>query len=628
MQEAPLLKIENLTVGLANSKGRPVIKDINLEIFPGDTIGIVGESGSGKSTLALTMLGHFKGGLKVETGKVTLAGINVLKETVARLKSIYGNVVGYVPQNAGKSLTPSKRIGRLIEEVLECNTGLPRPRRRERMLNLLRTVQLRNVEDIAQRYPYQLSGGEQQRCAIALALAGDAKLLILDEPTSALDATTHDELLSTVRRLIFEKQLAIACVTHDMGVVARLCSRVAVMYAGSIVEIGSSSEILNAPQHPYTQGLIQSIPKLAHSWLPAAIAGTPPSMGVPICGCAFAQRCPVAIPECSVNEPPILYSKASLLRCHNPQPQISPQVSMMRLHNVIQSRPGKSLLEIDKLVVRHLTAKSLFRRRAMDRAYRGSAVLRDVSLSVRAGTIVGVIGESGSGKSTLLRAIVGEGLIESGEIKYRGEALPWRNSSRSLELRRQVQLLWQNPHAALNPRQTVFEAIAAPLRLYFNMSQSQQSDRALELLELVRLGRQHLDRRPNQLSGGEAQRVAIARACAATPDLMLCDEITSALDASVQAAILTLIETISRTTGAAFLFVSHDLAVVRAIADTVIVLRNGEICETGSTEAVLTSPAHPYTRSLIDSFQADNRSPREQTLCSLQKHRRMHAYGE
>lgn len=542
VEPRPLIDIDGLSVRTAGSVERLILDDINLRVDKGSVLGIVGESGSGKSTLALTMLGHLKPGLRYVSGHILVNDCDTMSAPAMGLRQLRRHVVAYVPQNAGLSLTPTKRIGSLIAEVLQIGGAKSAEETRMRVKELLQAVRLPNAEDTASRYPHQLSGGQQQRCAIAMAIASRAELLILDEPTSALDATTHNQLLALLRTLIDERSLTIVCVTHDIRVVSRLCSHVAVMHQGKLVEQGNTDRILRTPQHPYTQKLIEAQP----SWRGQR---------------GSASR--AALPE--------------------------------------DGHPVKAL-DIRDLAVRYSRRSILSQLWPLARPEETCPAIQDITFSVETSKIVGVIGESGSGKSTLLRTIAGASSIQNGRILLKETQDLARLKSRSIDLRQKIQLVWQNPVAALNPRQTVFEALDSPLRLYFNFSNAERRVRAGELLSLVQLTPDYLDRLPGELSGGQAQRVAIARACAAEPDIMLCDEITSALDVSVQAAVLDVIRSIRARTGCTFLFVSHDLAVVASIADEIIVLHNGRICEAGTTEQVLSNPVHPYTKSLIEAF--------------------------
>ncbi|GLS34983.1 ABC transporter ATP-binding protein [Mesorhizobium tianshanense] len=534
-----LIDVAGLSVATTKSVGL-ILEDVGLTVQRGDVVGIVGESGSGKSTLALALLGHFKTGLRPVSGSVLIDGRDVVSAPKADIVSLRRHLVSYVPQNAGLCLTPTKRIGAAIEEISHLQGERSAKKNRSRVVELLEAVRLPNAEELAARYPHELSGGQQQRCAIAMALAANTELLILDEPTSALDATTVNELLSLLRKLIVERGLTIICVTHDMRVVARLCTQVAVMRKGRLVEQGRCQAILNTPQHSYTQMLLSA------------------QLG-------FRARREEDLPHSDGHA------------CLN-------------------------VLDIRDVTVRYKPRSPLLGLWPSDRRGSAAAALQDVSFSVEKGRIVGVIGESGSGKSTLLKSIAGVSTPSAGEMVFMGGEDLAKLKTRSTSLRRSIQLIWQNPLAALNPKQTVFDAIDAPLRLYFKMSGTRRRARAAELLAQVKLTAEYLDRFPAELSGGQAQRVAIARACAAEPEIMLCDEITSALDVSVQAAVLDVIKGIRSQTGCSFVFVSHDLAAVASIADEIVVLKDGVICEAGLTNRILHNPSHPYTKRLLEAF--------------------------
>lgn len=534
-----LIHVEGLTVAAGSGKGRLILDDVRLHVASGEVLGIVGESGSGKSTLALALMGHFKTGLRPISGQIAVKECDVLSASVSEIANLRRSVVSYVPQNAGLCLTPTKRIGAALEEVLFLRGNTSAKSRRDLAIGLLEAVRLPNAGALAGRYPHELSGGQQQRCAIAMALAADAEILILDEPTSALDATTVNEFLALLKQLKGERALTIVCITHDMKVVGRLCSQVAVMQKGKLVEAGRCGDVLNMPRHAYTKMLLDAQLGFRETLVPS-------------------------------KEPVDATAR---------------------------------VLDIERVSVRYGAKSGLFGLASRLGRAAGPAALDDVSMTLLKGRIVGVIGESGSGKSTLLKAIVGARSPSQGKILFQESEDLARVTNRPTELRRRIQMIWQNPLSALNPKQTVFEAIEAPLRLYFDLSLSQRRARASELLAQVKLTDEFLDRFPAELSGGQAQRVAIARACAAQPDVLLCDEITSALDVSVQASVLDLIRTIRSTSGCSILFVSHDLAVIAAIADDILVLKNGKVCEAGPVYDVLQRPGHPYTRSLVEAFE-------------------------
>jgi len=604
---APLLDVERLTIAAVGPDGRPrpVLTDVGLRLLPGEAIGIVGESGCGKSTLGLALLGYLRPGLTRVAGHVRFAGQDLFAPD-APLEQMRGRQIAFVPQNAAAALTPGMTIGQQLDEALRLHTGAERASRRETALALLADLQLTDPAVIVGRYPHELSGGQQQRCVLGLALAGDPRVLVLDEPTTALDAATQAGVLEALRRTGERRGIAMVYISHNFGVVARNCDRVAVMYAGELVETGATPRLLRSPAHPYTRGLLASLPSIRRPGLPAAMPGTPPAPGVAGLGCRFAPRCPHAAPECARHPELSQAGPGASVRCHFPDPPAAAAAA----RDGRDRRPGEALLEVAGLGFTYGQGGYLGRLLGRPTARR---TLDDLSFTLRAGETLGVVGESGSGKSTLLRLLLGLQRPEIGSARLADEDLTLPLARRPLELRRQIQIVFQNPGGTLNPRQTIADIIESPLRLYFPALAAQaRRRRAIELLDQVRLGAHHLARYPEQLSGGEKQRVAIARALAAEPRLILCDEVTSALDVSVQAAILQLLDRVQAETGAALILVSHDIAVVRAVADRVVVLHEGRICEAGAAVEVFGSPSHPYTATLLaNSFDPEAPAPED-----------------
>lgn len=591
----PLISIESLSLGFAARDGRqaPILRGISLTLNKGETLGIVGESGSGKSTVALAMMGYLKPGLSVFSGRAVFDGNDMFALPQVRRAALRGSSIALIPQNAGQALTPTLRIGQQIDEALRLHTDLPRAARRDRVIELLERVRLPSPRDLAERYPHELSGGQQQRAAVAMALAGQAKALLLDEPTTGLDVTTQAHILEFLRMLAREMGVAMVYVSHDLGVIARVADRVAVMYAGQIAEEGPTAEVLRAPRHPYTAGLIASIPRLNDPAIPAAMPGVPPNVGSVIKGCAFADRCPQVAEVCRRTAPAPAKVGDTHARCHfAEQTSTEPKVS----YRVPKLSQDPALVLEDVAISYHTPG-------LMDR-WTGKApppaTVDRAGLTLRKGETLGLVGESGSGKSTILRAIAGLVGAQSGRVTLgTKEDLSKPVRARDRDTLRRVQMIFQNADAALNPRQTVGEILAAPLRLYFSLTAEAARARAGELLEQVRLPARYLDRYPGQLSGGEKQRVGVARAFAANPEVTLCDEVTSALDVSVQAAALALLTRLQAENGSSYIFVSHDLAVVRAVSDRVAVLYQGRICEIGPAAEVYAPPFHPYTRTLM-----------------------------
>ncbi|MFZ9449407.1 MAG: dipeptide ABC transporter ATP-binding protein [Alphaproteobacteria bacterium] len=602
MQDAPLIEVSGLRVGFAGRSGRvlEVLRGVDLAVRRGETVGIVGESGSGKSTLLLAAMGHFKRGLRATAGSVRFSGIDLLAQPRQELERIRGRRLALIPQNSGQSLTPNLRIEAQVAEVLALHGTRPAAEHPARVRELLAQVRLPDPDAIARRYPHELSGGQQQRVAIAMALAGEPEALLLDEPTTGLDVTTQAHVLDLLSELAARLGTAMVYVSHDLGAIARVCARVAVMYGGEIVLDGDARRVLVDPAHPYARGLLASIPRLAGGALPASLEGRPPEPGGAGPGCAFADRCALAIEACRTTHPELApLPDGTRARCLRPE-----AVAGLSLRGpdapareaVDASRPRA--LALDALAVSY--ARQGLLDQLLGRQPAGPRTVDAIDLVLREGEAVALVGESGSGKSTILKAIAGLVPRAGGTIALAdAEALAPDVASRAPGQLRAVQLVFQNPDESLNPRHDVATILAQPLGLYFGLSGDALRQRSVELLEQVRLGAHYLDRLPGQLSGGEKQRIAIARAFAAGPRVVLCDEVTSALDVSVQAAVLALLDDLRRVGGTTFVFVSHDLAVVRAVAARGAVLYQGRICEIGPVSAVYSSPSHPYTEALM-----------------------------
>jgi peptide/nickel transport system ATP-binding protein len=602
-QEKPqnkVISVENLSIGFRGRAGAmlPVLRNINLAVSAGESIGLVGESGSGKSTLALAMMGYLKTGLKVLEGGTRFHGADMFAQDRAALERIRGGRLALIPQNSGQSLTPSLRVGLQIREALRLHSALPQSQHAARVVALLAQVRLPDPAAIAKRYPHELSGGQQQRVAIAMALAGEPEALLLDEPTTGLDVTTQAHILELLRDLARDTGMAMVYVSHDLGAIARVCDRVAVMYAGEIVLQGTARQVLRDPEHPYARGLLASIPKLSDTCLPRALDGRPPAPGQAGRGCAFAARCAIAAERCTAARPELVQTAGgSHTRCHFPQEVRAipltgaPAAGLRQVSDV-------PALDLQDMAISYAVPSVIDR--FLGRNTPPVATVEAITLTLRQGETLGLVGESGSGKSTILKSIAGLLAPIAGRVLLNGQDdLPPRVETRSGQQLRQVQLIFQNPDESLNPRQTIAQILAQPLKLYFGLSGQELLDRSAQLLEQVRLGAHYLDRLPSQLSGGEKQRVAVARAFAAQPALVLCDEITSALDVSVQAAVLALLDDLRRANATSYIFVSHDLAVVKALSDRVAVLYQGRLCEIGKTSDVYGAVSHPYTEVLL-----------------------------
>ncbi|MDE0523244.1 MAG: ABC transporter ATP-binding protein [Boseongicola sp.] len=594
-----LIDIRDISVGFAGRDGRTreVLRNIDLAVTPGECVGLVGESGSGKSTLALAAMGYLKRGLRLLNGSAAFNGIDMFAQSRQELERIRGGQLALIPQNSGQSLTPTLRVGAQLGEALRLHSALPADRHAAKVVELLGHVRLPDPESIVQRFPHELSGGQQQRVAIAMALAGEPEALLLDEPTTGLDVTTQAHILELLRDITTERGMAMVYVSHDLGAIARVCTRVVVMYAGEVVLEGSTRHVLKSPAHPYAQGLLASIPKLDDTTLPIALDGRPPAPGDAGAGCAFADRCALVRDRCRSTRPQLVPSESGgTARCFFAR-EAGRQQGRTIGAAPVRFSSGETMLDLDGLSI------SYARPRLLDQLLgRGTDVpptVDDISISIGKGETLGLVGESGSGKSTILKTIAGLLPPAGGAVTAGNQALPHAVEQRAPGQLRQIQLIFQNPDDSLNPRHTVADILEQPLKLYFGLAGDKLRSRSAEILDRVRLGAHYLDRLPSQLSGGEKQRVAIARAFAAGPEIVLCDEVTSALDVSVQAAVLDLLNDLKKTQGTTYIFVSHDLAVVRALADRVAVLYQGRLCEIGQTDQVFEGESHPYTKVLL-----------------------------
>jgi peptide/nickel transport system ATP-binding protein len=581
---ASAVAVQDLQIEIA-SNHTPVVSGVSFEIGRGEILGVVGESGSGKTTVGLALLGHARRGLRIAGGSVMLGDDDVLQMDEERRRKLRGSLVSYVPQDPASSLNPALRIGIQLREVLEAHDR-GGPDHDARIAEMMREVALPDEPKFLRRYPHELSGGQQQRVGLAMAFANRPRLIVLDEPTTGLDVTTQAHVLSTVRELATLHDVAALYVSHDLAVVATLARRVAVMYAGRIVELGAADDLFEASGHPYTRRLIGAIPRLTGGRSLIGIPGHAPSPGDRPTGCAFSPRCGLRIEECDLALPDLRpLSPDHSARCIRADVVVAQ--SRARVGDPIEM-PSDVEGAVPALRLDNVTV-----------SYGSHEVVHDINLRLAARECVALVGESGSGKTTLARSIAGLHSDWVGTIALNDTDLPKAARSRSGDARRQIQYIFQNPYGSLNPRRTVGQTIAQPLAVFGTAKGRAADERVAEMLERVSLTKSYAARYPDQLSGGERQRVAIARALVCDPTVLVCDEVTSALDVSVQAAIVELLGNLQRDLGLAMLFVTHNLPLVRSIAQRVAVMSGGSIVEVGDVGHVLTDPSQPYTRQLL-----------------------------
>jgi peptide/nickel transport system ATP-binding protein len=574
--------VHDLKIDLVSS-GVDVVAGIELDVRAGEVLGLVGESGSGKTTVGMALMGYCRPGGKVTGGEILIDGRPLAAMAANELRRLRGGTVSYIPQDPGTALNPALRIGRQLSEMLEAHAaGTSAEERAARVRETLEEVALPGDDDFLRRYPHQLSGGQQQRVAIAMAFACRPHVIVCDEPTTGLDVTTQARVLQTVRDLCRTHQVAAVYVSHDLAVVAELADHVAVMYAGRIVERGPRDAIFSQPRHPYTRKLLRAVPDLEGKRAVVGIPGRAPLPGHRPPGCFFAPRCDLAIDPCREQfPPPTEFEGGHIVHCYRAQDAPG------ELPTAGETAPAAQAGAV-VVAVKHVNAH-----------HGSNHVLFDIDVSVRRNECVALVGESGSGKTTLARCIAGLHSNYTGDIELGSERLPESARGRSSEARKQIQYVFQNPYASLNPRRTVGQTVARQLQLFFPGAKRDVGRRVGECLERVALSAAAANRFPDQLSGGERQRVAIARALAAEPALLVCDEITSALDVSVQAAIVELLRELRMQTGLSMLFITHNLALIRTIADRVVVMTEGKVVEQGPTLDVFNSPSAEYTGRLL-----------------------------
>ena len=598
MNTAALVDVRDLSVAYRHDDGwLRVVDGVSFAIGRGEAFGLVGESGCGKSTVAYHLLGYQRPASRVESGQVMFAGTDVLSLGRPALDRLRGNRIGLVPQNPTTALSPGMRVGAQLTEVLAqhgiVTSGVAIAARARELFAL---VGLPAAEQFGRRFPHQLSGGQQQRVIIAMALACEPDLVVLDEPTTGLDVTTQEQIIALLKDLRARLGMSMLYVTHDLGVLAEIADRVGVMYAGRMVEIAPTATLFRQPCHPYTRGLIASIPQLEAGGRPRGkpLRGLLRRDELPA-GCPFQPRCEFAESSCAVNRQRLTeVASAHQVACQRWQTIDAPALVSPEASATLAVQGPVPLLAIEGIALGYGASSWLHPQRLS-----AATVVEELSFSIQRGEVFALVGESGSGKSTVARAISGLLAPATGQIRFDGMPLPSAVKRRSGDLRRRIQYVFQNPDASLNPRLRVARIVGRPLEMFEQLDGATLKQRVVAALQDVRLDADYVQRYPDQLSGGERQRVAIARALVAKPDLLLCDEILSALDVSVQASVLALLRRLRQEHNLAMLFISHDLAVVRGLADRVGVLFRGHLMEIGGVDEVFAPPFHPYTHSLL-----------------------------
>ncbi|MES9990635.1 MAG: ABC transporter ATP-binding protein [Candidatus Thiodiazotropha sp.] len=602
MMAKSLLKVNELQLVLKSSGDRHTIVDgLDLEIAQGETFALVGESGCGKSMTALSLMRLLPPAVAVDGGDILFNGQAILGLDQTAIRLLRGGQLGMVFQEPMSSLNPLMKIGRQIAEAVELHSDLHGGAVKRRILELLQAVAIPDPERCMEQYPHQLSGGMKQRVMIAMALAGDPKLLIADEPTTALDVTMQAQILDLLKRLQQERGMSILLITHDLGVVAGMADRVAVMYAGEIVEAAPVATFFREPKHPYSRLLFASLPEQRQPGEKlAAIKGSVPPLGSEFNGCRFAERCDQSRQVCHTKTVAWLpLDRRSGVRCliyADEGLEPSSRAVARDFHSAALQRGGEELLSVQSLQV-HFPVRSGL----LQRASHQLKAVDGVDLQITKGSVVALVGESGCGKSTLGKAILQLIEITAGRVTLNGKELTGMKGSELRKLRAELQIIFQDPLSSMNPRMRVADIIAEGLHAQHRHGRQALNRRVESLLLQVGLPASAADRYPHEFSGGQRQRICVARALAVEPRMIVCDEPTSALDLSVQAQILNLLKGLQQQLQLSYLFISHDISVVAYIADEIAVMYLGRIVERGKTDDVMQRPMHPYTRALLSA---------------------------
>jgi peptide/nickel transport system ATP-binding protein len=610
-----VLDIENLTIAYETRKGDvKAVRDVSFRVREGETVGLVGESGCGKSTIAFGIVNFLGPNGKIMDGRVDFQDHNLVGRSEAELKKLRGDRISMVYQDPMQALNPSVRLGEQLMEVLTFHRDISNREAWDRCVEMLKRVYMPDPEDVMMRYTHQISGGQQQRVVIAMAMLNNPALLIMDEPTTALDVTVEAAVLDLLEDLKKDFQTANIFITHNLGVVARVSDYLCVMYAGELVERGPIHDIFARPCHPYTMGLLACVPRLGDSKLDSILhpirGRVPPPAKRPDDECIFAPRCDYATDKCRQGRPGMVeVDSGHFARCiYAEDIDTRARTTRGRKRRAAQvmaaAEPGASLedlLSFDKLKVYYPQRSNSLASLVGLGEKKWVKAVDDVSVRLAKGRTLGVVGESGCGKSTLVKGLIGLEDVTSGQVEFMGIDVSEPVSGRDTKLIREMQMVFQNPDSTLNPSFPVGKQIARPIRKFKTVPRNQVKEEVYRLLKAVRLGRAYYERLPRQLSGGEKQRVGIARALASRPDLIICDEPVSALDVSVQAAVVNLLLEIQQSFGSSMIFIAHDLSVVRFFSDDIAVMYLGQIVEVGPADAIYDPPYHPYSEALLSA---------------------------
>jgi len=601
LARTPVLATHDLEVSYdLAGKSIPAVRNVSFRLWPGEALGIVGESGSGKSTIAYAIMRYLPSNGRVSNGRIVFQQKNILEMSDKEILNVRGKRISLVPQDPLTSLNPSWKIGDLLSEILRIHLKLSRMKAFEQVIDLLQQVNIADPFVTANKYPHEISGGQQQRVLISMAFCLNPDLIVMDEPTTGLDVTTEAVIIDLIKDLKKKYDTSILYITHNLGVVKKFCDRVITIYAGEVVEEGDVKSVFNEPKHPYTLGLLRSIPRVeersAHGKL-EVIEGSLPDITCLGNSCSFSPRCRYSEERCFSEVPPLLdvgsnrltkcffYAKINsshFLKKNNRDKSEN--------HSENEIIPAKPLLEVINLKKHYTVSKATLR------------AVEGISFECNRGEVLGIVGESGCGKTTLARCIVGLLSINEGQIIFDDQDISVDYRRRKKELFKKIQMVFQNPEATLNPQKTVENIVARPLTLHKLTPKSKRRDKVLELLNLVKLNKAYLSKYPHELSGGEKQRVGIAKALALEPEILICDEPISSLDVSIQAGVLNLLMELQKTLKISYLFVSHDLNIVRYLSNRIMVMYMGKICEVGRPDDLFDPPYHPYTEALLSAI--------------------------